>query len=758
VSDLPWEDFKPPQGVDPAVAGVQTQPWEDFSAAHPAPKAGPKDFKEFQKGLGTLLQSGAPVADVYKYAGDSGYSLDQGTKKWIDTQYGDFIKKHPGSQFDVRQMQPAGEIPGLGEAAALGFNSALLPGWDDNAAGGLAALEGQGSYGDLSAEYRRRRNQAWEDNPVEYATGYIPGLAAGMLTGGTEYNMLNKLGKMGDMALRAALWGGASGSGNADEGTGSQGPSLMDRVEGGAKGAVTSALLSPLMLPVTALGRAVGSRIGEYVRKPNSLNSGLDILSSRAPQKAEDMAARAAEMRAAGVDPRLVDVVDESGRGVVRAAANKMTPARQELADHANKVYVDAQDRVAEQARRNISKAPKTARQYGEDIKAEQDAMGPQFDAVRNNPVTVTGPILDAFSTAEGRSALRSVSRWMTPAEQVGLNKFAAAIKQVATLDPRLPAAVRKQIADKIMQDAPLTVDVADKFSRLLTKQAADKPAMMRVATKYSDLVRGAARTQYGEYDKALTDFKNTANVGNAAEGTRGFENTDFMKTPPDQFRPGAASSTPAAVADPTGAPTLSEQDAVRIRARDQVVDKATEGAGQNALGVARQIERGSAQHERNVALLGEEGAQKLESGMRNEVRRVDNTRYIDPRVGSKTAPMREDDAAVNEGIHFAADAASHGKWGLIRGTSRWLRGAGIRGVDAERLTRDAISGDQSRVNAAIDYLAQKGVDRSRARSLVRSLTAAYAGRVGGAGTQGIENPHPAPNSVRAILREGGRQ
>jgi hypothetical protein len=193
-----------------------------------------------------------------------------------------------------------------------------------------------------------------------------------------------------------------------------------------------------------------------------------------------------------------------------------------------------------------------------------------------------------------------------------------------------------------------------------------------------------------------------------------------------------------------------SEADAIRIRARDAVVDRATSGSGAQAMSTARQLSRGTAQQQRNRALLGEEGAARLERGMENEVRRVVNTQYIDPRTGSQTAG-RQEDSAVGEFLAMGADVASSGKTGLIRAARSWLRDAGIKNVDAERLVRDAISEDPARVRQAIDYLARRGVSRERAGSMMRWISSTAAGRAMG-GTFGSERPRPIPNSVRATV------
>jgi hypothetical protein len=88
-----------------------------------------------------------------------------------------------------------------------------------------------------------------------------------------------------------------------------------------------------------------------------------------------------------------------------------------------------------------------------------------------------------------------------------------------------------------------------------------------------------------------------------------------FLATPADTYAASVGQAARAPAAAPVEAlPTVSEHDALIRRARDEIVDRATSGAGQNAGATARQIafgggETGAGQARRNRELLGEEGA-----------------------------------------------------------------------------------------------------------------------------------------------------
>lgn len=87
----------------------------------------------------------------------------------------------------------------------------------------------------------------------------------------------------------------------------------------------------------------------------------------------------------------------------------------------------------------------------------------------------------------------------------------------------------------------------------------------------------------------------------------------------------------------------------------------------------------------------------------------------------------------------------------MIRAVTRFMRSNGIRGVDAERLTRDVISEDPRRIREAIDFLERRGLERARARSLVRSISGNLGGRVGGA--MSYDGPPDGSGRARASVR-----
>lgn len=102
-----------------------------------------------------------------------------------------------------------------------------------------------------------------------------------------------------------------------------------------------------------------------------------------------------------------------------------------------------------------------------------------------------------------------------------------------------------------------------------------------------------------------------------------------------------------------------------------------------------------------------------------------------------------------------ALNTASGGKWAAVRAVSQFIRNAGVRGVDAERLVRDAM--DPQRTRAAIDFLEQRGIARDRAQSLMRSIAATVGGRAGGAASYD-GSPDGGPRRSGASITNTSRQ
>lgn len=909
----------PQQAALPPPEGFEIeQPPEGFEIEQPQQAAPPEPLapEEFSKQLKSMMDAGRPLDEVRNFVTSVNYTLTPETDKWLDENYADYVAKGPQSfrveenpdsksGFDVDTAKPPRDIGRL-ESAWLGLQSGALRGFDDELEGFAGAVGNKlGStlglndtaddvdfwsvYEQIANRQRADKDAAFEQNPISYGAGFIPGsltgyrLGAGRAGGaGGATEKLTRVERAKKVAAIGAAEGAIGGAGNAD---GQAGDSALDaignRLGGAAEGAAIGAVAAPVVdlgvQGISAGGRAVWNRFGP---PKNSPNSGLNVLNDRMSATPEQMRGQAAQMREVGVEPRLVDLVGDDGRTAIRNAAQADTPARMEAAAAADEVYAALPERVAAQAD-NIAKTPLTSRQITAKVAEEQQSLGPQFDAVRDQPVQITPDMAGVLSNAEGRAALRRAAKWLPEKEEKAVMDFIRSLneskklgsvdEQAAKLVPgwaNLSAAAKQQVLPQLglkdgLSDATLSVDVVDKWARAIN-EAAKRDNMFGPAKEMVDAIRGAAREQHPSYDDALNRYAAQAQVGDAAAGTGRFEGTDFLRTPPEQFTPNIrqASETPAAVsgvAEPlppsrgsldveelddfgdgtvgyaldftteagdsvpmtmtlypdgvaemavnfeedvarvgvgavrdaqraiqeqfpeitsftgirtSGAgagrsqrvpaqrpapaqPTVSEADAIAARARDTVQDRALENGGRNALSLARDVASGPNQRVRNAALLGGRNAERLERGLSAEVARVDNTAAIDPRAGNQARIRDGGRDAIIDGFRDALEAggsaAVGSRWGVVRVAGKWLTQAGIRNVDAERLTRDAISKDPARVDAAIAYLEQRGMQRARAEQFVSTITAKLGGRAG----TGKEDRTPAPNSVRALYRDG---
>lgn len=753
------------------------------------------DVAAMRKNLRELTKRGVSPEVIRNYVAQSGGSLPPETEKWLTDVYG--AKPHE-SDFDVQTREPTG----AGEAAWRGLQSGALMGFDDELQAGAGALGNKlgtlfgmnastadlgDIYNAILQERRQSKDAAYSDSPWAYGAGFVPGsVMSAFATRGRGAPMENASlwQRMVPAGIEGAKQGAISGAGNAEDG-------FWNRMAGAAGGAALGGPLGMLGVPIADVVGNLAGRAWQAVR-PSARNaeSGLDVLASRAPQSAPAMRQQVTEMEAAGVPPRLVDVVDSSGRRVMRDATHKITPANQAVEEHAASVYSGAQDRVTEQARRNITAEPMTGRQIARQIEGDptldiigdrDSAMAAAMEPLRGQPVPITTDMKDILATREGQAALRGAEGLMTdPADRAVVRQVLAAAREHSKGPVDVDAILRKEVPgwddfpqavkDAYLKQRPdlledtdpfkgvnFTLDMADKFARAMKGRAAKTPGLERVTRDFANTVRNSARTAIPEYDAALQQYAAASGVAEAASGTGAYEGSSFLRSPAEDYaaRVGAAETQPAAI--PRGAegqPSMSERQAMAVRARDEIIDRATSGGGQNAGAVARQLaygggDTGAGQAARSEALLGPEAAGNLQRGMQQEVARVRNTEFIDPARGSKTAVTGRD--AIVDGFSDAVSSISS-KWGIIHAAGRWLKQGGIRGIDAERLSRDAISSDPARIEQAISYLEQKGMARDRAQRFVSSLAGAIGGRAGGSAQSDGEKA-PPPNSIRVLHR-----
>jgi hypothetical protein len=240
-------------------------------------------------------------------------------------------------------------------------------------------------------------------------------------------------------------------------------------------------------------------------------------------QNANELAARAAEYRAAGINPALVDVVDDAGRGAVRAAASRMTPARQKATDFQDARALDLPSRMGRQARRVMSQDARTPDQIRAEMAQRRSTRADAaFGAVRRDEVQLAPEGVEALRTDYGRAALREAARReRDPDTRAALNRLA---------DAALDA-----------PSTPITVGMADRVSRVLLGQAqeAARRGDNDLATTLGGLgrsIRSPTAQASPGYRQALDDFGADTRLQEAAE-----VGEDLLSPNTDEFAARAA-------------------------------------------------------------------------------------------------------------------------------------------------------------------------------------------------------------------------
>lgn len=415
-------------------------------------------------------------------------------------------------------------------------------------------------------------------------------------------------------------------------------------------------------------------------------------------QDPAQLAQRAQEYRAVGIQPTLVDVMDDSGRGAVRAASSRMTPGRQAATDFADTRALNLPSRMGGQARRVLSQDPRTPDQIREAMATQRRTnANANFGAVRNEPFNMADETVLALRTDAAREAIREAAkRERDPDTRRRLLGLAnAALDAPAT---------------------PITVGMADRVSRVLLGRAnaAARAGDTDLATTLGDLgrdIRNPAATAVPGYRTALEAYGADSRLQQAAG-----VGEDLLTRNTDEFAALAQGLSP------------EERQLALAAARRAIERKAGENVA-SAPGVARQIANAPEQQARTAALAGPQRAQQLQDGMRLEERLVRNAGDIAPRFGSQTQNKAQDAAAMAKGALRVGGQVGRGDW-LGIGLD-WLRSRGMSDDQAERLV--TLATDPSQVDHVIRALTAQYGDRA-AQQFLAMRRAAMLGAVSSVG------------------------
>lgn len=392
-----------------------------------------------------------------------------------------------------------------------------------------------------------------------------------------------------------------------------------------------------------------------FQQRAEPLNAAANALRRRTDVAA--VQAQVDDLRANGAVPTFASATDEGGRGFVRAAASRNTPAREVVQRRAETSALNMPDRVGMQARRVMSNDPRNPRQIASELAtARRTNADAAFGAVRGDVIDMAPDTVQALRNPMGKEAIAEAAR--------------------RERDPQIRAALNRLANDALdAPSTPITVGMADRISRTLygRAQAAARGGDNDLAATFSQLadsVRNPARAASRGYGQALSGYADESRVMDAAE-----QGGDFLKRNTDEFA--------AEVAGP-GQPG---NDLARATARRAVEQAAGENTA-SAPGVARRIANAPEQQARNRALLGEQDAARLEAGMRAEAKTNADLQFVAPNTGSQTQLRTADQEGLGRAVGLIEDLAG--------GPRRWV------GMVAERLKTIGLSDEQAAAVADI--------------------------------------------------------
>lgn len=536
---------------------------------------------------------------------------------------------------------------GFGDEFAAGASSlpALLPGGETF----------HQAYDRNLADERAIDQADREDMPISRGVGQVAGFGAGLGVGAVADlarftpNALRAggtLGAMGRGAGMGAVYGGLSGAGNADG-------DLEQRAFAAVPGAVLGAGLGAAAVPFVGLvargANALMTRNAPTVAR--AVDRAANALRPRS--NVAEITQRTNALRAAGAEPSFASATDETGRGFIRAAASRMTPAREVVQRRADAAALNLPDRMGLAARRIMSEDPRAPREIASELAAQRGANANRnFGAVRGEEITMAPETVQALRTGQGRSAIAEAAR--------------------RERDPEVRAALNR-LANEAMDApaTPITVGMADRISRVLAGQAqaaaraGDNDLAATLGGLSRDIRQPAAAAVPG-YRSALDEFAAESRIMEAAD--RG---EDFLRRNTDEF-----------AADVAG-PGDPGNELARATARRAIERAAGENIG-SAPGVARRIAHAPEQQARNRALLGEEDARRLQDAMAAEERTMQDLRFVAPNTGSKTQVAGQDAAASAADVGGAVVSAAHGNpLPLLSRLAMRLKTAGLSDADA---------------------------------------------------------------------------
>ena len=392
----------------------------------------------------------------------------------------------------------------------------------------------------------------------------------------------------------------------------------------------------------------------------------------------QQLQARGAEMSAAGINPRLIDVLPDQAIGRVRAAATRQTPARAEMVRAAEQARINLPERVSEQVRRNVSRTPSALEATVERLRQQRGTeattnYGPSYQTNINPPPEA----LQAVRSESGRAAIDDTLRVVredinAPASEItDLLRLRYAAEGGAGPMPAMSARVFDRVQIALRQ-------AAENLSGY--GPGANRP----LAGAIGGTVINQALDQVPQLGPARAAYRQSSRVIDAVEAA------------PSAITPGGAEN----IRNLTQGLTPQQLQP----ARDVLAQSMIERGGESLSSARSLLDRAAYSPEmqgRIAQYTGPQSAQGLATGSRLELERLQNLQRASPRINSETATNTQD---LAEGAGRVIDAGRKLARGDVLGVGiDWLRSRGISDATAQSMIETVL--DPNGLSRAVDYI-----------------------------------------------------
>jgi hypothetical protein len=309
-------------------------------------------------------------------------------------------------------------VRGAADMLSFGFADEIA-----GAAGALPALmPGGRSFTDVAAEKTREERAIdeadAEDMPWARGLGQGAGIGLGMGVGS-----LANLGRFTPNILRGA--GGAAGAVQtgirnvgagagfgALAGAGAGEGNILARIPDMGTGAMWGGVAGGVGVPIAAGAGKAFNILAEHGAPV--IRKGLNRFARAVGDESLDapaMRAEAARQRELGLEPTLVDVIDDTGRGVIRSAASRNTPAREGVTRFRDARASSAKPATIASAR-GLADDPRTADELLEVTRTRRDVQAnEQYREPYETRVPIGAGVRSALSDAPGAQAIQAARR-----------------------------------------------------------------------------------------------------------------------------------------------------------------------------------------------------------------------------------------------------------------------------------------------------------------------------------------------------------